>query len=391
MSGLVLDNQQLAAIPAQPKREYQICSRCIMDTSDPDIVFDEVGVCSHCHGFKKKLSTESYLAAKVPGALEKIAGEIKAAGKGKAYDCVIGVSGGVDSTYVAYLAKSIGLRPLAVHLDNGWNSELAVSNIEKVLQKLDIDLYTHVLDWEEFRDLQLSFLKASTPDSEIPTDHAILGLLYKAAASNGIKYILSGSNVATESCAVPAWSQGHSDWGYIKGVHKKFGTKKLRTYPYYGALRFGRYMLLHKLRWVAILNYIDYKKQDALELLKNELGWRPYGGKHYESVYTRFFQGYILPKKFGFDKRRGHLSSLINAGQMSREEALLEIEKSDYPEALQKQDLEFVIKKLGLSREDFEAIMKAPPKKFSEYRSYKKVLYRYKTFVSFYHRLKGVK
>jgi N-acetyl sugar amidotransferase len=370
---------------------YQICSQCIMDTTDPDIQFDSNGVCNHCHGFKLKLSSPLYTAAKEPGALSRLTSSIREAGKNKPYDCIVGVSGGVDSTYVAYLAKTNGLRPLAVHLDNGWNSELAVSNIQKVLDKLDIHLYTHVLDWAEFRDIQLSFLKASVPDCEIPTDHAILALLYSVAAKQGIKYILSGSNVATESCAVPAWSQGHSDWRYIRSVHQKCGTKKLRSYPYYNITKFAYYTLLKKLRWVPLLNYVDYQKQEAVDLLTKELGWRPYGGKHYESVYTRFYQGYVLPRKFRFDKRRGHLSSLVLAGQISRSEALEAMKVSDYSEDLQKEDYNFVLKKLELSAKEFEEILSAPPRSFYDFSSYKKTFYKYRFLINAYHKLKGLK
>ena len=365
-------------------KAYCICTKCIMDTSDPDVRFDHLGVCSHCHRYQETVRSESYQMKRKPGALEKLIDEIKRKGHGKPYDCIIGVSGGVDSTYVAYITKKLGLRPLAVHLDNGWDSELAVSNIEKTLKILDIDLYTYVMDWEEFRDLQLSFLKASTPDSEIPTDHAILSIIYQVAARENIQYILSGHNTETEGGGVAAWSQGHGDWLYIKSIQKQYGNLPLKSFPHYGPAGFIYYSLIKKMRWYQILDYLNYDKSDASEVLQKELSWKYYGGKHYESIYTRFYQGYILPKKFGFDKKILHLSALIWSGQISREYALEEMNKTDYPEELQKQDREFVIKKLGITEREFSEIMSAPPKSFWDHPSYKK-LFKNKALVSFYH------
>jgi len=358
-----------------------------MDTSDPDIWFDHKGVCSHCDKYETVIQGKSYLRKKEPGALESFVDKIKKKGKGNAYDCVIGVSGGVDSTYTAYVTKKLGLRPLAVHLDNGWDSELAVRNIEKALKTLGIDLYTYVIDWEEFRDLQLSFLRASTPDSEIPTDHAILAVLYMVAARENIRSILSGHNTATEGGGVAAWSQGHGDWRYIKSIQKQFGTRPLKSFPHYGPFRFVYYTLLKQIQWIQILDYIDYDKKNALQTLQDDLCWKYYGAKHFESIYTRFFQGYILPRKFGYDKKRMHLSSLIWSGQMSREAALEELEKKDYPVDLQEQDKEFVIKKLEISQEEFEQIMALPPKNFWDYPSYKKIFHKYEWFMSLYHHL----
>lgn len=372
------------------EKEYQICSRCIMDTSDPDIVFDKDGVCHHCHRYTELTTADKYLAKKKEGALSALVKEIKEKGRGKAYDCLIGVSGGVDSTYVAYLVKELGLRPLAVHLDNGWNSELSVANIEKVLNNLGIDLFTKVLDWEEFRDLQLAFLRSSTPDSEIPTDHAIFSLMYQIAAKEGIAYVLSGQNTATEGGWVPAWSQGHGDWKYIKSINKLFGSgKKLKTYPSYGLFKFVYYTMIRKTSWVRILDYIDYNKDEAMDILQNKLGWKYYGGKHYESIYTRFFQGYILPTKFGFDKRRLHLSSLIFSGQLTRDIAMEEIKKNDYPEELRKQDEEFLLKKFAISEDEFREIMQATPKSFWDYPSYKNSwLFKSKKLLGFYRSIK---
>lgn len=341
-----------------------VCTRCVMDTSDPDITFDAAGVCHHCHAYDEAVRTRV-----IPdkAKLDALVAEIKA--ENKPYDCIIGISGGVDSTYVAYAArKLLGLKPLAVHLDNGWDSELAVKNIQHVLEKLEIELYTEVLDWDEFRDLQLAFLRASTPDSEIPTDHAIVSVLYQQAKQHGVRFILSGCNVRTESHLPPSWSRGHSDWRYIKELQKQFGTRPLKTFPHRGMV--DLVWDTRTIQWIDILNYLDYKKADALRVLQDELGWQYYGGKHYESIYTRFYQGYILPKKFGFDKRKMHLSSLICSGEITRAEALAELEKPTYPEAMQAEDREYVIKKLGITEADFDDIMSAQPKRFQDYRSY---------------------
>jgi len=367
---------------------YQICTKCIMDTTDPDIRFDDNGVCSHCHRYESIIQGESYLKKREEGALDRLVAEINKKGTGKKYDCIIGVSGGVDSTYVAYIVKKLGLRPLAVHLDNGWNSDMAVSNMKKTLEKLDIDLYNYEADYAEFYDLQLAFLKASTPDSEIPTDHAIFALLNKVAVRENVQYIIGGTNTATEGGGVAAWSQGHGDWGYIKGVYKKFGKgTSLKSFPHYGPFRFIYYTLIKKIKWIQILDYLNYDKKQAMTIIENELDWKYYGGKHYESIYTRFVQGYILPKKFGFDKRRLHLSSLIWSGQISRDEALAEMSKPDYPEELQEQDRKLVEEKLGISHEEFEKIMDAPIKSFWDYPSYKKI-FKNKQLLSVYHALK---
>lgn len=342
-----------------------------MDTSDPAIEFDSNGICNHCYKYDRDNSIFNTNEEKF-AALNTLIKKIKNAGLGKEYDCLIGVSGGVDSSYVAYLVKDLGLRPLAVHLDNGWNSELAVMNIENLLKKLNIDLYTHVIDWEEFKDLQLSFLKASTPDSEIPSDHAIFALMRKIAKQNNIEFILSGINKKTESHHPGAWSQGHEDWLYIKSIQKRFGSKKLKTFPHGNWWTF--YTTRFSKKWVNILDYIDYVKEDAKSILINELEWKDYGGKHFESIYTRFFQGYILPNKFGFDKRKMHLSSLICAGEITRDFALEELKNETYPLDLQNQDKEFVIKKFNLTSEQFERIMLSPKKTYYDYPCYPNTL-----------------
>lgn len=348
--------------------EYRMCTRCVMDTSDPEITFDENGVCNHCHTYDRMV--RQYVVDGEAGLreFERIAEKIRRDGQGKQYDCVIGISGGVDSTFVAYQVKKYGLRPLAIHVDNGWDSELAVKNIEETLKRLNIDLYTEVLDWEEFKDLQAAFLKASTPDSEVPSDHAINAVLSRMAEKIGVKYIILGTNVRTESHLPRAWSQGHQDWKYIRGLHRLFGTRPLKTFPHYGFFTFYRRMITEKR--VEILNYIGYNKGKALQVLQDELGWRYYGGKHYESIYTRFYQGFILPEKFGFDKRRGHLSSLICSGEITREKALEELKIPTYSPSMQEEDREYVVKKLGFTDEEFATMMASPAKSYWDYPSY---------------------
>lgn len=348
--------------------EYRICTRCVMDTTDPEIEFDKQGVCNHCHDYDRLMEQKTIRGEAGKHYLEGLVEKMKQDGQNRPYDCIIGVSGGVDSTYVAYHVKRMGLRPLAVHMDNGWDSELAVKNIEKTLKRLGIDLYTEVLDWEEFKDLQVAFLKASTPDSEIPSDHAIWAVLGDMADILKVRYIVSGFNVRTETHLPRAWSYGHFDWKYIRSVYQQFGQGSLNTYPYIGFLTYYRRLLKH--HRVDILNYIDYDKNEAMKLLENELGWRYYGGKHHESIYTRFYQGYILPVKFGYDKRRCHYSSLVCSGELTRKAALEELKKPAYAPSQQEEDREYVIKKLGLSEAEFEAIMAAPKKSFWDYPSY---------------------
>jgi N-acetyl sugar amidotransferase len=353
---------------------YKICQHCVMDTSDPDIRFDAAGICHHCEAYDARVAAAIPVEAEAAGRLQELVDTIRREGASKEYDCVIGVSGGVDSTYVALRVKQLGLRPLAVHLDNGWDTELAVKNIENLCRRLDIDLHTEVLDWDEFRDLQLAFLRASTPDSEIPSDHAIVSTMRLTAQRIGVRYIISGFNARTESHLPAAWSQGHYDWKYIKSVHERFGRVPLRTFPRTGFLAFHRSYFSH--RRIDLLNYDNYVKSDAMKLLERELDWKYYGGKHYESIYTRFYQGYILPRKFGYDKRRTHLSSLICSGEISREQALQELAQETYPVDLQLTDREYVIKKLGITAEEFERIMQLPKRSYWDFPSYGK-LYRH--------------
>ncbi|VVB60469.1 tRNA(Ile)-lysidine synthase [uncultured archaeon] len=353
--------------------KYQVCKRCIMDTTDPDIVFDENGYCNHCTGAIAKLNSYPLNLHKgeKDRELEKIVKKIQKTGIKKKYDCVVGVSGGADSSYTLYLVKKLGLRPLAVHVDNGWNSELSVINIEKLISKLEVDLHTFVLDWDEFKDLQLSFLKSSTPDLEIPTDHALIAALYYVASKYNIKYIISGHNLITESIAVPKWSHGHYDWRYIKNIQKKFGTKKLKKFPNLSLFKILYEQVLRGITMIRILNYVsDYDKKEIVEFLGKEFGWKNYPTKHGESVYTYFIQSYILPKKFNYDKRKMHLSNLICAGQITREDALKKLQENLFTDNELKEMINYVCDKLDITTKEFDALMILPNKSYYDYPSY---------------------
>lgn len=352
-------------------RVYQMCKRCIMDTKDdPQIAFDENGFCNYCSDyFRKKKEAENKLTDKKT-ELDSIIEKIKKSDTGGKYNCIVGVSGGADSTYMVYKAKELGLRPLAVHYDNSWNSEQSVNNIESLLKKLDIDLFTYVNDWEEFRDLQLSFFKANVIDIELTTDQAILAVLHNAAKKHGIKYILTGHNTSTESILPRHWYHYKIDVLNIKSIHRKHGTKKLKTYPVVSFFERWKTEKYKKIISISLLNFMDYNKKEAKKFLSEKIGWVDYGGKHFESVFTRFYQGYILPRKFGVDKRKAHFSSLICSGQMTREEALVEMSKPAYDEKQMEEDKEFVMKKLGFTSETFENYMKEPPQSHLDYASF---------------------
>jgi N-acetyl sugar amidotransferase len=368
-------------------RTYQICKRCIMDTSDPEIVFDEEGLCNHCSEALSRFNAQLLPPQERQAALFDLIAKIREEGRHKEYDCIIGVSGGCDSTTTAYHVKKLGLRPLAVHFDNGWDSELAVDNIKKTLEKLDIDLFTHVVDWEEFKDLQLSFIKASVANAEAPTDHGITATLFRCAHKYGLQYILSGSNVVTEAIMPVSWGHYNQDLRFLKAIHRKFGTRPLRTMPTISISHYLYYVLVRKIRQIPFLNYIEYDKTKSKKMLFEELGWRDYGGKHYESVWTRFFQGYYLPHKFGFDKRRAHLSTLICSGQMTRDEALGEMAKPSYEPVLFRQDLHFVIKKFGISESDFQTILETPLKTVQDYPNHYFLFHRLKRYKNIFRKI----
>jgi N-acetyl sugar amidotransferase len=339
-----------------------------MDETVPDIVFFPNGRCNLCRNYDEVRTKELYTDQAGTERLELLVEEIRSAGKGAPYDCLIGVSGGVDSSYVAYLvAKRFGLRAIALHLDNGWNTELAVDNVERLMKSLRIDLSTHVLDWREFRDIQIAFLRSSISNIEIPTDHAIWAVLVKTAAKMGIKFIIAGNNVVTESIMPGSWLYGSKDSQLIRGIHRRFGRVPMRSFPYLTTFDYGYYLVLRGIRWVPILNYVEYNKAEAKQILINDIGWRDYGGKHYESVFTRFFHAYYLPKKFGYDLRKSYESALVCSGQITRDEALRELAKPLAPPELLEQDRSYVLKKLGLSEAEFEAILSAPNKTFADY------------------------
>lgn len=352
-------------------QDYQECTRCIMDTNATNIVFDHDGVCNYCTKFSAKLLAQNEIASDKSSIRDKFLAQIKADGKGKDYDCIIGVSGGVDSSYALYLAVQAGLRPLAVHLDNGWNSELASHNIANLISSLHVDLYTHVIDWKENRDLQRSFFKAQVVDIEMLMDNAVLALNYKMAAKYGVKYILGGTNMSTEGMDMPKnWNHFKFDARNIRAIQKKYGTLPIKSHPLISTLSYVWYEFVRKVKWISFLDYYDYKKEEALKVLEQECNYKPYPYKHYESVFTRFYQAHILPKKFKIDKRRLHLSTLIISGQMTREEAQIDIKKSTYPNKDQEnQDFQFVMKKLGFSEEEFNAYLNTQPKPHSFYKS----------------------
>lgn len=346
----------------------KVCSRCIMDETAKEITFDNIGVCNFCHNYDNVLVNDVHTDKGGEEKLEKLIEEIKRKGKNSRYDCLIGLSGGVDSSYVAYvIKKKYGLRAFAVHLDNGWNTELAVANVEQIVKRLDIDLSTYVLDWKEFRDIQTSFIKSSISNIEIPTDHAIWALLIKTAAKMKIPYIIAGNNVVTESIMPESWLYGSKDSKLLKSLHRQFGKVKMKTYPSLSTLDYVDYLLVRGIRWVPILNYIHYNKAEAKQTLIDELGWQDYGGKHYESIFTRFFHAFYLPVKFGYDLRKSYLSALVCSGQISRDEALEEISKPPASKEMLEQDRDYVIKKLGLTENEFELILNSPNKTYADY------------------------
>lgn len=356
------------------ERDYKICQRCVMDTSDPEISFDENGFCNHCTDFFENISKKVYQGTASDDRLNLLIEKIKKSGKNKDYDCVIGISGGVDSCYTAYIAKNLGLRALCVHMDNGWNSEPAVKNIKNTVIKLGFEYQSYVLDWEEFKDLQLAFLRASIPEMETPTDMAIPAALHKIAKQNKIKYILSGGNYATEGILPKIWHYDAKDLKYLRSIQKRFGTKKIKSFPTFGYLSEMYYKLFKGIRIIYLLNYVPYSKENAMKTLETELSWKYYGGKHYESKYTGFVQSYILPKKFNIDYRRATFSTQICAGVLTREEAIKELQTLSYLSIDVETEMDYVSKKLGLSKQEFNEVMNIPPKTYRDYPNNKRML-----------------
>lgn len=363
-----------------------ICSNCVLDSTIDKISFNKDGICNFCtEFFFENLNTKKLNANGLQAKLNVTIQSVKTAGKKKRYDCVIGLSGGVDSSYLAYLTKEYNLRPLAVHLDNGWNSELAVSNIEKVCKKLQIDLITYVIDWNEFRDIQLSFLKASVANSDAPTDHAIFAILYRIAKKHNIKYILDGVNTNTEYVRKDMMDAGytHIDFSQIKGIHKKFGKEPMKTYPSMSMfMKFVNQTVLG-IKQISLLNLLDYNKAVATTTLMDKIGWKPYDGKHHESLFTKWHQLVYLPNKFKFDIRKLHYSDLILSGQMERQDALDALAVNPIT-AIQKEDLcIYVRKKLGLTQDQYNAILNAQPKSYDDYPNAKWVLDLYNRIKKF--------
>lgn len=338
---------------------YRICTRCVMDTSATDIQFDSSGVCSYCKSHEEKVALTPFQRADAAARLAAMVDKIKARRRGD-YDSIVGLSGGVDSSYVAYKAVELGLKPLAVHFDNGWNSELAVKNIELVVKRLGLDLLTFVIDWEEFRDIQRSFFKAHVIDIEMVTDHAIFAAIYRIARQHRIGYILSGTNAQTESIMPPAWQHFKFDLRNLKAIHRRHGTLPIRRFPTLGIWGMAWNHYVRGIQSVSLLNYLPYRKADAMQVLQSKLGWQYYGGKHYESAFTKFYQAHILPTKFGVDKRRIHLSDLIMNGELTRDDALKELDEPLYQPGALAQDRDYVCKKLGFTAQEFDDYLAAP-------------------------------
>lgn len=362
-----------------------ICSKCVMDNVLPGFYLDENGVCNNCEQFDTLLK-EFPPGDEGKAKLNLLIDKIKKQGKNKRYDCIIGVSGGTDSTYVLYLAKQYGLRPLAVHFDNGWNSEIAVSNIKNAIDKLNIDLYTYVVDWEEFKDIHLAFMKASVPEVEMVTDLAIRSVLYKITVQEGVRYFISGNCFRAEGIVPHTW--GYKDARYLKSVHNLFGKVKRKTFPNLTLLDFFYYSVIRKVKIVRLLNYFDYSKKEAQKIIIKDLGWKDYGGHHYESIFTRFYQSYLTPVKFKMEHRKVTYSALIRQGKMSREEALDKLKENTYLNGQFKEDKEYIAKKFGLSTLEFEGILALPQKSFLDYPTYYPFLKKISKIIELAHKLK---
>lgn len=356
----------------QPTRPYQICANCIMDTSDSGIAFDERGWCDYCNNYHDNIVPNWHPDERGEREIMAQVEQIKRDGKGRDHDCLIGLSGGVDSSYVTYIAKEkFGLRPLLYHVDAGWNSQQAVNNIEKLVDGLDLDLFTEVVDWPEMRDLQLAFFKANVPHLDTPQDHAFFAGLYNFAAKNNVKYILTGANYSTECVREPLeWHYHASDLRQLKDIHRRFGTRPLKKFPLAGIFRFKIWYRFAKgVRVVKPLNSIPFHKEDAMQELVDKFGWQKYAHKHYESRFTRFYESYWLPTKFGYDKRRAHFSSLILTGQLSRDEALAKIKVPAYDPETIGEDFEYIATKLGITVEELRALHDGPKKTFRDYKN----------------------
>ncbi len=355
-------------------RPYQMCSRCVMDTTADDITFDDQGICNYCTDFLSHSKEILFIdPSEQAQKLNELVSAIKKAGKGKKYDCIIGVSGGVDSSWALVQAVKQGLRPLAVHMDNGWNSELAQNNIANLVRNLGVDLYTHVIEWDEYRALMQSFFDADVIDVELLYDNAMFAVNYRQALKYGIKYILSGMNTTSEGMPLPkTWNWHKFDKKNIVSIGKIFGKVKMNTFPAIGTLDYIYVKYVKGIQWIPFPNYFQYNKLKVMKVLESDYGYKPYPYKHYESVFTRFYQGFLLPKKFKVDKRRVHLGTLVAAGQMSRDEAIKDLAGIPYPsEAALDEDKEYFLKKMGWTKANLDEYLSRPGKLHLTYPSEK--------------------
>lgn len=351
---------------------HQICTNCVMDTTDSKITFDDKGVCDHCNTFYKDILPNWHTDERGDKALKQIIAKIKKEGEGKDFDCLMGMSGGIDSSYLLYAMKEkYGLRPLVFHVDAGWNSQIAVNNIERLVDGLGLDLYTEVINWEEIKDLQLAFFKSGVPHVDTPQDHAFFATMYKFASKHKIKYILTGGNYSTECVRNPLeWMYYQSDSIQLKDIYKKHGTGKLKDYPVTNILWHKVYLpYIKRIKLIRPLDFIPYDKDEAMQFLVDKYGYQKYPQKHFESRFTRFYESYWLPEKFGYDTRKVQYSSLILTNQMTREEALEKLSKPAYDPDTIHHDFEFVATKLGISVEELQSYMDAPNKTYKDYKS----------------------
>jgi len=352
-----------------------------MDTTDLEITFEANGYCNHCTEFLNIRDEYRYQGKESDERLERIIEKIKRAGKGSDYDCIIGLSGGIDSSYLAYITKEKGLRSLAVHMDNGWNSQEAVRNIKNITKKLRIDYESYVLDWEEFKDLQLAFLKASIPEAETPTDIAIVAALHYFAAKYNVKYIMGGGNLATEGILPKSWHYNAKDLKYFNHIQETFGGRMLKNFPTFGYQKEMYFKLIKGVRMTYPLNYVSFAKEEAIKVLKEEFDWKYYGGKHYESKYTRFIQSYYLYEKFGIDYRRATLAVQICTGEMNRDDAIKQLKSKPFDPSKIEEEKQYISKKLSVPRDEFERILNLPAKWYWDYpNDDKKLSFIYNTY-----------